>query len=101
MCSHRNLFISYQSVDEGVVFMGNGIPSKIVGVGSIRIRMFDGIVRELNQIWISLGVLDYCGYKNTGPGGALTLLKGSLVVMKATKVDNLYNLEGSTEASSS
>jgi hypothetical protein len=50
MCSHRNLFISYQSVDEGVVFMGNGIPSKIVGVGSIRIRMFDGIVRELNQI---------------------------------------------------
>jgi hypothetical protein len=46
-------------------------------------------------------VLDYCGYKNTGPGGALTLLKGSLVVMKATKVDNLYKMEGSTEASSS
>jgi hypothetical protein len=45
MCSHRNWFISYQSVDEGVVFMGNCIPCNFVGVGSIRIRMFDGIVR--------------------------------------------------------
>jgi hypothetical protein len=106
MCSHRNWFISYQSVDEGVVFMGNGIPCKIVGVGSIRIRMFDGIVRELTDVryvpelksnLISLGVLDSCGYKYTGQGGALTLSKGSLVVMKATKVDNLYKMEGSTE----
>ena len=106
MCSHRNWFISYKSVDEGVVFMGKGIICKIVGVGSIRIRMFDGIVRELTYVryvpelksnLISLGVLDSCGYKYTGQGGALTLSKGSLVVMKATKVDNLYKLEGSTE----
>jgi hypothetical protein len=106
MCSHRNWFISYQSVDEGVVFMGNGIPCKTVGVGSIRIRMFDGIVRELTDVrhvpelksnLISLGVLDSCGYKYTGQGGALTLSKGSLVVMKATKVDNLYKLEGSNK----
>jgi hypothetical protein len=46
-------------------------------------------------------VLDSCGYKYTGQGGALTLSKGSLVVMKATKVDNLYKLElGSTEVAS-
>jgi hypothetical protein len=32
MCSHRNWFISYQSVDEGVVFMGNGIPVKLLGL---------------------------------------------------------------------
>jgi hypothetical protein len=109
MCSHRNWFISYQSVDEGVVFMGNGIPCKIVGVGSIRIRMFDGIVRELMDVryvpelksnLISLGVLDSCGYKYTGQDGALTVSKGNLVVMKATKVDNLYKMEGSTEVAS-
>jgi hypothetical protein len=109
MCSHRNWFISYQSVDEGVVFMGNGIPCKTVGVGNIRIRMFDGIVRELTNVryvpelksnLISLGVLDSCGYKYTSQGGALTLSKGNLVVMKATKVDNLYKLEGSTEVAS-
>jgi hypothetical protein len=49
MCSHRNWFISYQFVDEGVVFMGNGIPCKTVGVGSIRIMMFYGTVRELTD----------------------------------------------------
>jgi hypothetical protein len=88
------------------VFMGNGIPCKTVGVGSIRINMFDGIVRELTNViyvpkiksnLISLGVLDSYGYKYIGQGGALTLSKGNLVVMKETKVDNLYKLEGSTE----
>jgi hypothetical protein len=67
MCSHRNWFISYQSVDEGVVFMGNGIHCKTIGVDNIRIRMFDGIVRELTDVkyvpelksnLISLRVLD-------------------------------------------
>ena len=109
MCSHRNWFISYQYVDEGVVFMGNSIPCKTVGVDSIRIMKFDGIVRELTDViyvpdlksnLISLGVLDSCGYKYTSQGGALTLLKGSLVVMKATKVDNLYKMEGSTKVAS-
>jgi hypothetical protein len=109
MSSHRNWFMSYQSVDEGVVFMGNGIRCKIVGVGSIRIRMFDGIVRELMDVryvpelksnLISSGVLDSCGYKYTSQGGAVIVSKASLVVMMATKVDNLYKLEGSTEMAS-
>jgi hypothetical protein len=96
MCSHRNWFTSYQYVDEGVVFMGNGISCKIVGVGSIRIRMFDGIVRKLTDVrhvpeikkkMISLGVLDSSGYKYTSKGGALKVSKGILVVMKETKID--------------
>jgi hypothetical protein len=99
-------FISYQSIDEVVVFMGNGTPSKIVGVGSIRIMMFGDIVRELADVryvveiksnLISLGLLESCGYKYTCQGGALTLWKSSLVLMKATKVDNLYKLEGDTK----
>jgi hypothetical protein len=32
------------------VFMGNDIPCKIVRVGSIIIKMFDGIVRELIDV---------------------------------------------------
>jgi hypothetical protein len=69
ICSHRNWFISYQSIDDGVVFMGNGIHYKI------RIRMFNGIVRESTNVryvpelksnLISLRVLDSCGYKYTG-----------------------------------
>jgi hypothetical protein len=88
------------------VFMGNGISCKTLGVGSIRIKKFAGIVRELTDVryvpnlksnLISWGVLDSCGYKYTGQGGALTLSKENLVLMKARKVDNLYKLEGSTE----
>jgi hypothetical protein len=33
----------------------------------------------------------------TGQGGALKVSKVSLVVIKETKIDNLYKLEGSTE----
>jgi 5'-3' exoribonuclease 2 len=86
--------------------MGNGFPCKIVGVGSIRIRMFNGIVRELTNVryvldlklnLISLGILDSSGYKYIGQGGELKVSKGSLVVMKVAKVDNLYKLEGSIE----
>ena len=32
-----------------------------------------------------------------GQGGALKVCKGILMVMKATKVGNLYKLEGSTQ----
>jgi hypothetical protein len=32
MCSHRNWFISYQYVDEGAEFMGNGIRCKLLGL---------------------------------------------------------------------
>jgi hypothetical protein len=68
--------------------------------------MFNGTVRELVDVryvpeiksnLISLGVLESCGYKYTCQGGALTLSKGSLVLMKATKVDNIYKPEGNTE----
>jgi hypothetical protein len=61
------------------------IPCKIVGVDS---RMLDGIFRELTNVryvpetesnFISLGVLDSCGYKYTRQGGALTLLKGMTI----------------------
>jgi hypothetical protein len=70
--------------------------------------MFNGIVRMLTDVrhvpklknnLISLGVLDFGGYKYTGQGGALKVSKGSLVVMKDTKIGNLYKLEGSTEIS--
>jgi hypothetical protein len=90
--------------------MGNDISCKIVGIGRIKINMFDGIVRtlmdvrhvpELKRNLISLGVLDSGGYMITGQGGALKVCKGILVVMKATNIGNLYKLEGSTQVNES
>jgi hypothetical protein len=87
MCLHRHWFIT--------------------GIGSIRIKMFDGSVKiltdvrhvpELRKNLISLGVLDTGGYKSTIQGGVMKVYKGILLVMKAKKVGNMFLLEGRTES---
>jgi hypothetical protein len=35
MCLHRHWFVTYQSIDDGIVYMGNDISCKVVGIGSI------------------------------------------------------------------
>ena len=85
--------------------MGNEFSFKIVGVGSVQIRMHDGYVRTLIDVrhvpklrknFISLGVLDSVGYKYTTQGGVLKVSKGILVVMEGKRIGNLYCLEGRT-----
>jgi hypothetical protein len=107
MCLHRHWFITYQSIDDGIVYMGNDISYKVVGIGSIQIKMFDGSfkiltdvrhVPELRKNLISLGVLDTGGYKSIVQGEVMKVYKGILLVMKAKKVGNLFLLEGRTES---
>jgi hypothetical protein len=95
MCLHRNWFSTYQSIDDGVVFMGNIFSCKIVGIGTVQIKMHDGSVRIRKKL-ISLGVLDSVGYRCTTQGGVLKVSKGILVVMKEKRIRNLYQLEGRT-----
>ncbi|WVZ54400.1 hypothetical protein U9M48_005204 [Paspalum notatum var. saurae] len=90
----------------GSVRMGDDRPCQIVGIGSIQIKMHDGIVRILTDIrhipdmtknLISLSTLDGKGYKYSGGDGVLKVSKGSLIVMKADlKSANLYRLRGTT-----
>jgi hypothetical protein len=86
--------------------MGNDISCKVVGIGSIRIKMFDGSVKILTDVrhvpdlrknLISLGVLDIGGYKSIFQGGFMKVYKGILLVLKAKKVGNLFLLEGRTK----
>jgi hypothetical protein len=106
MCLHRHWFITYQSIDDGVVYMGNDISSKVVGIGSIRIKMFDGTVKILTDVrhvpdirknLISLGVLDIGGYKTIVQGGVMKVYKGIPLVMKAKNIGNMFLLEERTE----
>lgn len=106
-CIHREWFKTYKSINDGVVYMGNDFTCNIVGIGSIQIKMFDGInkiltdvrhVLELRKNLISLGVLDTNGYKTFIQGGVMKVYKGILLVMKAKKVGNLFQLEGRTES---
>jgi hypothetical protein len=50
ICLHRNWFITYQSIDDGIVYMGNDISCKVVGIGSIQIKMFDGTFKILIDV---------------------------------------------------
>jgi hypothetical protein len=106
MCLNKNCFSTYQSINDGVVFIGNDFSCKIVGVGSVQIKMHDVYVRtltnvrnvsELRKNFISLGVLDYVGYRCTTQGGVLKVSKGILVVMKEKRIGKLYQLGGRTK----
>ncbi|KAG8496414.1 hypothetical protein CXB51_007522 [Gossypium anomalum] len=109
MSPNRDWFTTYETVSEGVVLMGNNASCKIAGVGTIKVKMFDGVVRTLSDVryvpelkrnLISLSTLDSKGYRYTAESGVLKISKGSLVVMKGQrKTAKLYVLQGSTVTS--
>lgn len=50
MSSNREWFNTYRSVDCGTVLMGNDATCKVIGIGTMKIRMSDGVVRTLGDI---------------------------------------------------
>ena len=87
--------------------MGNDVTCNIVGIGSIQLQMFDGTTKMLIDVryvpylrknLISLGAPDTNGYKTVIQGGVMKIYKGILLVMKAKKVGNLFQLEGRTRS---
>ncbi|KAK5775922.1 hypothetical protein PVK06_043878 [Gossypium arboreum] len=106
MSPNRDWYTTYETVSEGVVLMGNNASCKITGVGTIKVKMFDGVVKTLSDIrhvpelkknLILLSTLDSKGYRYTAKSGVLNISKGSLVVMKGQrKTIKLYILQGFT-----
>ena len=105
MSPNKHWFYDYKELDGGTVLMGNDASCKTVGIGTIKIRMHDGIVRiledvryvpELRKNLISLGCLDAIGCKITLNGGELKVAKGAMIIMKGQKFNCLYRLQGST-----
>ena len=50
ICPHRDWFVTYHPIDGGNVLMRNNMLCKIIGIRSIKIRMYDSIVRTLSNI---------------------------------------------------
>ncbi|GJY83827.1 putative polyprotein [Tanacetum coccineum] len=106
MSPNRDWFVTYEEFDGRHVFMGNDSPCKIVSIGTIRIKIHDGVVRTLTDVHhvpdlknnlISLGALDSKGFKYTSENGVLRVSKGAFEVMKETKgTSSLYTLQGET-----
>ena len=86
--------------------MGDSTPCKIVGIGSIQIKMSDCVIMTLTNVrhiptmtrnLISLSPLELKGYRYSAEGGVMNVSIGSLVVMKGDlKSTNLYLLRGTT-----
>ena len=91
MTPHGNWFDTYRSVNCGSVRMGNDTTCTIFGMGTIKIKMSDGVVRTLEEVryipnmrknLISLGTLDSKGYNYKSENGIMKVSKGAMVVMK-------------------
>jgi len=71
--------------------MGDDYPCNIEGIGTVLIKMFDGMLRELKEvrylpqlrkIFISVGVLKALGLDISSRNSVLKILRGTMVVMK-------------------
>ena len=82
MCPNMNLFATYKPVKEDTVFVAHDHSWKVVGVGTIKITMFDGVVRtlsdahhvpDLRRNLISLGALESKSCNNSIKDGILSV----------------------------
>ena len=74
--------------------MGDDRPCNMQGIGTVRIKIFDGMVRELKKVryvsqvkknLISVGALKTLGLLASIRDGVLKMTKGSIVVMKGVR----------------
>lgn len=83
MCPNRQWFETFKSCNAGTVLMGNDARCKAIGIGTIKVWMFDGVVRTLTNVryvpdlrknLISLGTLDSLGYGYSAKDGVMKIL---------------------------
>ena len=109
MTPNKDWFDSYRLVNSGSILMGNDTSCRVVGIGNIRVKMFDGVIRtlcdvrhvpDLRKNIISLGTLDDSGFNYKSANGIMKVSKCVLTVMKEWKLArNIYKLMGTTIAS--
>ncbi|GJU27956.1 gag-pol polyprotein [Tanacetum coccineum] len=105
MTSRREWFHQYKPISGGgSVYSCNDHELKIIGIGSIMVKMHDGTVRTIRDVrhveglkknLLSLGQLDDLGCKVEIQNKIMKIIKGALVLMRREKVAaNLYQLKG-------
>lgn len=98
MCLNRDLFSTYKIVSKGFGVMRNNSHCRITGIGRVRIKMLDGIVKTLDAVrhlpdlkrnFISLNTLYSKGYKYTYASRVLEVNKDIRVVLNNHKRSQL------------
>ena len=105
MYPNKGWFENYKQIDGGTVLLGNNKSCKVIGIGSLRIKMHNGIERvledvrhvlELKKNLISLGILDKKGHGYKCGRGSLEIYKGKNLIMRRVRKNGLYSLVGKT-----
>ena len=89
------------------MLLGNNKPRKIQGIGSIRLKLHDGIEKIIKDVrfvpnhkrnLILLGELDKKGYLFRGENDILEVMKDSRIITRGVRKHDLYSLEGKVVA---
>ena len=104
MCPHKEYFFTYTSVSSGTITLGDNRTLTVVGVCTIRIKMFDNVIRtlevrhipKLRKSLISLSILGMHGYRFSVENEILRVFRGALVMMKGKSIGGLYHLQDNT-----
>ena len=85
--------------------MGDDHACKTLGIRKVRLKLHDGSIHTLFDVryelnlkknLISLGTLEFKGYHMTTKDEALKVTKGSMIMMRGTRLNNCIFLQGST-----
>ncbi|KAK9103029.1 hypothetical protein Sjap_020283 [Stephania japonica] len=106
MTSRREWFHHYEPSLGGSVYSCNDHALKVIGIGTIMLKMYDGTVRTIQEVrhveglkknLLSLGRFDDLDFEIKVKKGIMKISRGALVLMKGEKVvANLYLLMGET-----
>ncbi|KAH9752745.1 Integrase catalytic domain-containing protein [Citrus sinensis] len=105
LCPIKKWFTDFRNLESGAVVIGNNQPCHTIGIGTIRLKMFDRMVRELKEVrfvpalkknLISVGALEAKGYKVTIEDDTMKFTHGAIVILQGVRHHNLYYLKGGT-----
>lgn len=98
MCLNRQWFDTFKYCNAGTILMGNDVTCKAIGLGTVKVHMFDGIVRilinvkyviDLKKNLISSSTLDSLGHGSLVKDEVvMKITKCDIVIMKGKKMGN-------------
>jgi len=103
MCPRKEYFETLTLKEGGVVRLGNSKACKVQGMGTVRLKMFDGrefllkdvrFVPKLKRNLISISMFDSLGYCTRIEHEVCKISHGALITVKRSKMNGLYILDG-------
>ena len=101
MHPYKKWFDIYKECDVSIDRMDNHLSSKVIRIDTIKVRMFDNVVRKLDNVkhipnWrrslIFIKILDTLSNDFSAKNDIMNINKGVFITMKGKKMKILYSL---------